>query len=191
MTTISKWKSGIWFCCAANCILAPIGIIVYFIMESTMKVAEYNTSPSITEETISGMIGAVIGYALCVFFAIHLYKSEQQKCNNNRKHMKLFIKTGFMGYLKLLMCMTVILIIPALIWGATGSKSEVSISEDIPDTLIDENGNYCNVSTGTNGHPFVYLPDGSTRSIWKKDNCYMDKDGNEYYTTDHGMSMNI
>lgn len=172
MKPISKWKAGIWFYSAANSIFAPIGMIAYFILDGG------NLEVLASNEMMSSMLGVVIGYALCVFLAVFLWKSENKKCNYNKMHMKMFIKIGFQGYLKLLL-IGIVVMFWFMSWGL-GIK--FSREKRMPEFITGENGDIYNVTQGVNGHYYVDYGYGKGSSPLR--DCggyYMDDNGREYY----------
>lgn len=175
---ISKWKAGIWFASAATVIFAPIGLIIGKIIENQARYTPEVMSPAQQQEMISGIAGAIIGYALCVILAIVLYKSEKKRCNNNKAHMKLFVKIGFQGYLKFLFFALYIWF--WLVGKLLGVDKAVAMKKrKYPEYVQGSDGESYNILTNASNEPYIYV-NGKTRNLRDMGGYYQDDYGETY-----------
>ncbi len=174
---ISKWKAGIWFMAAANTILAPIGLIASICMTIGNKVGG-QTTHMISQNDITEGISVIIGYALCVFLAVVLYKSEKKKCNNNKAHMKLFVKVRFKSYLKVLFIFFYIWF--WLVGKLLGVDKAVAMKNRKYPEYVEGKGreNY-KVLMNASNKPYIYV-NGEMRNLRDMGGYYQDDYGETY-----------
>lgn len=163
---ISKFKAGVWAGSILTVIFGPVILIVQMLIMSNESNGSVN---------MAGVVGALIGYGLCIFLAYYLRKTEKEKCGNNPEHMKEFTKIGFKYYI-LFVLFSFIIIFIWVIKFMSGSHKKISV----PERIADKDGNYLTVTTDVNGNPHVCRPDGTTSPLREYNGTYIDYDGNEY-----------